>query len=99
MKFQDYYSFAGSSSRPDIHYFQFTPTLLYRIDRKNWIMIDTEMKTNWLQDNRTVFRSGIQLGRMFNRKVGFWIKPEIPWGNNRDLDWVLKFTMVLADVR
>ncbi len=48
------------------------------------------------EDNRTSFRSGIQLGRMFNSKIGFWIKPEIHWGNNREADWVLKFTMILA---
>ena len=96
VKFQDFYSFAGKSNRSDIHYFLVTPTVLYRINRKNWILLDTEMKTNWLADNRTSFRSGIQLGRMFSPKFGFWIKPEIPWGNNREADWVLKFTMILA---
>lgn len=95
-KFQDFYSFAGNTNRRDFHYFLVTPTVLYRIDRKNWILLDTEVKTNWLAGNRTSFRSGILLGRMFSPKIGFWIKPEIPWGKNRESDWVLKFTMVLA---
>jgi len=96
VKFQDFYSFAGKSNRPDIHYFLITPIVQYRINRKNWILLDTEMKRNWLADNRTSFRSGIQLGRMFSPKFGFWIKSEIPWGKNREADWVLKFTMILA---
>ena len=96
VKFQDFYSFAGKSNRSDIHYFLVTPTVQYRINRKIWILLDTEMKTNWLAENRTSFRSGIQLGRMFSPKIGFWIKPEIPWGNNREADWILKFTIILA---
>ena len=96
LKLQDYYSFYGDSDKPDIHYFQVTPTILYRLNRKNFIVLDTEMKTNWLADNRTSFRTGIQFGRMMNRKMGFWIKPEIPWGNNKELDWVLKFTLIFA---
>lgn len=96
LKVQDYKSFAGDSDRADIHYLIVTPTVMYRLNRKNWIVVDTEMKTNWLADHRTSYRSGFQFGRMINRRMGMWVKPEIPWGANKELDWVLKFTVIVV---
>lgn len=95
-KFQDFVSFAGSGNRPEIHFHLITPTLLWRYSRKSWILLDTETKINWRLDNRVSYRSGVQFGRMFNRKIGFWVKPEIPWGKNREGDWFLKFAVILA---
>ena len=94
-KFQDFISFAGNGNKPEIHYHLITPTLLWRYSRKSWILVDTETKINWQLDNRVSYRSGIQFGRMFNRRVGLWVKPEIPWGKNREGDWFLKFALVL----
>jgi hypothetical protein len=95
-KFQDVISFAGNGNRPDIHYLLITPTLMWRYSRKSWILLDTEGKINWQLDNKSSFRSGLQFGRMFNRKFGLWVKPEIPWGNHREGDWFLKFGLILA---
>ena len=96
VKLQDFFSFAGNGTRLDIHYLLTTPTLLWRTSRKNWILVDAESKTDWERDGRTSLRAGVQLGRMFNPKVGFWIKPEFPFGRNREGDWTLKLTLVLA---
>jgi len=94
-KFQDFISFAGNGNRPEIHYHLITPTLLYRYTRKSWILLDTEAKINWQLDNRVSYRSGVQFGRMFNSRIGLWVKPEIPWGKNREGDWFLKFAVVI----
>src|SRR5262245_34749625 len=95
-KFQDFVSFAGNGNRPEIHNLLITPTLLWRYSRKSWILLDTEAKINWELDIRISYRSGVQFGRMFSRKIGLWVKPEIPWGKNREADWFLKFAVVLA---
>lgn len=95
-KFQNFFSYAGSETRADVNYLLITPTFLWRITRKNWIVLDAESKTNWESDHRTSYRVGLQLGRMFNRKVGVWVKPEIPFGANREGDWTMKFTLILA---
>ena len=96
VKFQDFISVAGNGSRPDVHYFLITPTLLWRFTKQSWISLDSESKTNWERENATSFRSGVQLGTMLNRNVGFWVKPEFPWGQHREGDWTLKFTLILA---
>jgi hypothetical protein len=95
-KFQDVISFAGNGTRPEIHYHLITPTLMWRYSPKSWILLDTEAKINWRLDNRTSYRSGVQFGKMFNRKFGLWVKPEFPWGEHREADWFLKFAVILA---
>jgi hypothetical protein len=95
-KVQDFMSFAGNGTRPDIHYTLITPTLMWRYSRKSWILLDTETKINWERDHRTSYRSGVQFGRMFSRKFGLWVKPEIPWGKNREADWFLKFAVIIG---
>ena len=96
VRFQDYLSFAGQGDRPDIHYFVTAPALMWRYTRKSWILLDSEAKTNWERGGTTSFRSGVQIGAMLNRHVGVWVKPEFPWGEHREGDWTLKFTLILA---
>jgi hypothetical protein len=94
VKAQDFFSFSGDDKRPNIHFLLTTPTLLYRLTPRWWILVDTESKTNWERDNRTSFRSGVQVGRIFRRRFAVWIKPEVPWGGNREGDWALKVALV-----
>ena len=96
VRFQDYFSFAGQSDRPDIHYFVTAPAVMWRYTKKAWILLDTEAKTNWENRGNTSFRYGVQIGTMLNRHVGFSVKPEFPWGEHREGDWTLKFTLILA---
>ena len=93
VKVQDFVSLAGSEDRPDVHFMLTTPGLLWHLDQKSWILVDTEGQTNW-KNNTTNFKSGLQVGRVFSRHIAFWVKPEIPWGPNRQGDWTIKFTML-----
>jgi len=90
VKFQEFESFAGPSSRPDISYLLITPTVLWRVSRRYWVLVDSESRTSWTLDGTTSYRSGLLVGRMFTPRVGFSMKAEVPWGNHRLGDWTLK---------
>jgi hypothetical protein len=94
VKFQNFVSFAGPHGRSDINQLLITPTLLYRVTKRWWIVADTESKIDWERDRQTSFVSGFQVGYMFRRGLGVWVKPEVPWGENRQGDWNLKFTLL-----
>lgn len=70
IKFQNFVSVAGEDDRPDINYFLVTPTSLRRISRSWWIVVDSESKIDWERDNRTSFKSGLQVGKMMSPRVG-----------------------------
>lgn len=90
VKVQNFTSFAGDSDRSDINHLLITPLLVRTVGQNFWILIDTETKTNWEADGRTGVKSGFQFGRRAGRAYGFWVKPEVWWGPNRDGDWNLK---------
>jgi hypothetical protein len=90
VKFQDFISFAGDSNRPDVHYLTVTGSLLYRTSKRWWIVADTETNTNWQNSGTTWFKSGLLLGRMVSPRVGAWMKLEIPYGDYRVGEWILK---------
>jgi hypothetical protein len=90
VKIQDYVSFAGQNDRADIHYMTLTPVLLMKLSERWWVGVDTEAKVNWEQDNKWSYKSGVFILRMWTKSFGTWIKPEIPWGTNREGDWNLK---------
>ncbi len=90
VKVQDYISFAGQSDRADIHNMTVTPTYLVRLSSKWWIGADTEGKVNWEDSDRWSFKSGVFIMRLWTRTYGTWIKPEIPWGPNREGDFNIK---------
>ena len=94
LKFQEYVSFAGNSSRPDVDYFLVTPTILWRITRKSWVLVDEESHTDFENSSRTWYKAGFQVGRALNTKFGAWIKPEFLWGGSRPGDFNLKFSLV-----
>jgi hypothetical protein len=94
VKVQDVISVAGVSDRPDIHYLLVTPTLLYRPVQRLWVVADVESRTNWENNNRADFRAGFQVGRVIGNKLGFAVKPEIPFGGRKVGDWTLRFSVI-----
>jgi hypothetical protein len=90
VKVQDYISFAGQDDRADIHYMTVQPFLIMKLSDKWWAGADSEAKINWEQDNRKSYKSGVILLRMWTKSFGTWVKPEFPWGSNREGDWNLK---------
>jgi hypothetical protein len=94
VKVQNFTSFAGDSDRRDINHLLITPIYIRTVGRNFWILLDTETKTNWEDDGRTGVKSGLQFGRRAGRAYGFWIKPEVWWGPNRDGDWNLKIGLL-----
>jgi len=94
VKFQDYISVAGDNDRPDIHYFLVSPTLLHRLAKSWWFVVDSESRTDWKRDNTTSYKSGLLIGKMFSPRFGTSAKVEIPWGPRRAGDWTLKLTAI-----
>jgi hypothetical protein len=90
VKVQDYISFAGQEDRADIHYLTVTPLLAMKLSERWWVGADTEAKVNWARDNQRSYKSGVVLLRMWAKGFGTWIKPEIPWGPNREGDFTIK---------
>jgi hypothetical protein len=90
VKTQDYISFAGQSDRADVHYMTVQPFLIGKLSDKWWAGVDSEVKVNWEQDNHKSYKSGVVLLRMWTKNFGTWVKPEIPWGPNREGDWNFK---------
>jgi hypothetical protein len=60
-----------------------------------WAGMDTEAKVNWERDNQRSYKSGVFLLRMRTKSFGTWVKPEIPWGSNREGDWAVKASFFL----
>jgi len=94
VKVQNFVSIAGDEARPDFNYLLITPIWLRSIKRHWWVMLDTETKTNWEDDNRTGVKSGVQVGRAFGGRFGVWVKPEVWWGPNQSGQWNLKVGLV-----
>ena len=95
VKLQNFVSFAGAGSRPDVNYLLTTPTVFYRFHRRWWVLLDTEAKTNWERDHRVSFRSGIQVGHAVSPRIALFVKNEAPWGEHREGDWALKVGMIV----
>jgi len=99
VRLHQFVSFAGPSDRRDTNYLLTAPTLLYRFHPRWWIVLDTEMKTDWEQDNHASFRSGLQIGYFVTPLFAIAIKPEVPWGGHREAapsipgNWALKLTI------
>ncbi len=90
LKIQDWISFAGSPGRPDVHFLQVTPTSLWRITKRWYVLADAESLTNWEKHGQTSYKGGFLLGVMLSRRTGISLKAEIPFGANRLGDWTLK---------
>lgn len=94
VKVQNFFSVAGDDKRPNVHKLLITPAVLFRPERRSFLLFDTEASINWKLKRHTGFKSGVQIGRFFWPKVALWVKPEFGWGGNRVLDWSVKFAMV-----
>jgi len=93
LKMQDYISVAGDDARADVHYLATTPYLLVLLKKRWWLQLETEAKTNFEASADTSFKSAVAIGRMLNRNMGVWIKPEVPWGPHREGDFTLKTSL------
>ena len=96
VKVQDWISFEGDSSRPDVHYLTVTPTFLWRVAKKWWMLLDGESNTNWKVQDQTSFKSGFLVGRMLSHTTGVSLKAELPFGGHRQGDWTLKAVFFLT---
>jgi hypothetical protein len=96
VKFQDWFSFAGQSNRPAVHYLTVTGYFLHRISKQWWGLLDAESNTDWMSDGKTWFKAGGLFGVMINNRVGVWIKGEIPFGQYRTADWAIKGSVFLT---
>jgi len=90
IKFQGWYSFAGQANRQDVHYLTVTPSILLSFSTRWWVFLDTESNINWLKERHTWFRSGALLGYMISNRLGVSVKGEIPFGQYRPFDWIVK---------
>ena len=90
VRVQEHVSFAGDSARRDINFSEVVPTLLRSFRRRWWVLADTNMSTDWESSGLTVFRSGLEIGRVMTPHFGLSLKPEIPWGPHRTADYTLK---------
>jgi hypothetical protein len=90
VKIQDWISFAGSPSRPDVHFLTVTPTFLWRLSKRWWVLADAETNTNWMKEDQTNYKAGFLVGRMLSRRVGVSLKAEVPFGRYRQGDWTVK---------
>ncbi|MBI3483828.1 MAG: hypothetical protein HY012_01570 [Acidobacteria bacterium] len=93
VRLHQFSSFAGNGNRTDVNYLLVAPTLLYRFHRRWWVLVDTEIKTDWEFDNRRAYRSGFEIGHVVNPRFALAVRSEIPWGKNREGDWTLKIIL------
>jgi hypothetical protein len=96
VKIQDWFSFAGQSNRSTVHYFIVTGLFLRRFARQWWTLLDAESRTDWLDDGKTWYKFGAQIGWMPTHRVGVWLKGEIPFGPYRPSDWIVKGSVFIT---
>jgi hypothetical protein len=83
VKIQDWFSFAGASSRPSVHFLTVTPTILWRIGPSSWTLVDEESNTNWEAGGSTWAKVGFELGTLLSRGHGISLKSEYQFGGSR----------------
>jgi hypothetical protein len=76
IRFQNVFSVAGKSSRPDINYFVAAPAVIGHLYKKWWYTADTELRWNWKSSLGSGV-SGFLVGRLVKGKFGIAFKPEI----------------------
>lgn len=90
VKVQDWFSFAGDGDRPDVHYLTVTPTVLWRLSKRWWTLVDAESNTNWERNARTFGRGGLLFGYMVTPRLGLSLKYEAYFADPKAADWALK---------
>lgn len=94
IKFQQFVSFAGAGSRPDLSYLLVTPLVRWRVKQKSWVILTAESRTNFKPVNSTWYKAGIQFGHIVSKKLAVWVEPNILWGPTRPGNFSLKFSFV-----
>ena len=94
VRVQNSMTVGSDAERPDFNLFIVAPTFVHTVGGRFWVLADTETRTDWLQDERTSIKSGVQFGRAIAGRVGVWVKPEVWWGPNPGGQWNLKFGVV-----
>jgi len=90
LRLHEHVSFAGDPARPEVNYLQIVPTVMYNFTKGWWVLFDTEARTDWEDQHRVSFRSGVELGHVVVKRMGLAVKPEIAWGADRREDWALR---------
>jgi hypothetical protein len=93
MSLQGRVSYAGGANRRDVRALAFRPMTMIRVRRLWWMLFDSEAKTDFVGDNRALFRSGVEVGRAFPPAFALGVKPEAAWGPRREIEWALKLTL------
>jgi hypothetical protein len=83
VKVQDFFSFAGDSSRASVHVLTVTPTIFWRIGLTSWTLVDAESNTNWKAGASTWAKVGFELGTLLARGHGLALKAEYQFGGSR----------------
>jgi hypothetical protein len=96
IKIQDWFSFAGQANRQDVHYLTVTPLILLRFSTRWWVLLDTESNTDWLKEGHTWCKSGALVGYMISNRLGVGLKAEIPYGQYRLFDWIIKASLFVT---
>jgi hypothetical protein len=96
IKVQDWFSFAGQSNRPGVHYLTVTGLIIRRISKKWWVLFEAESNTDWKNSGSTWYKAGGLVGLMLTNRVGVWVKGDIPFGNDRIGDWSIKASLFVT---
>ncbi len=94
LKAQEVISLGGSTERPDLNTLLLTPTGVWRLGGRGWLLADTEVKRDWI-NAVTYYKSGVQIGTRFGNGKAAWIKVEVPYGPDRQADWIVKTSFYL----
>jgi hypothetical protein len=73
-----------------------TGSILRRISKAWWGLLDAETNTDWMNDGRTWCKAGGLVGLMLSNRVGIWVKGEFPFGQYRPCDWIIKGSVFIT---
>jgi hypothetical protein len=59
-------------------------------------MLDAESNTDWKRNGSTWYKAGGLVGLMISNRVGVWVKAEIPFGQYRLFNWVMKGSVFIT---
>jgi hypothetical protein len=96
VKVQEWIGFAGDPDRADVHYLTVTSTFLWRVTRRSWGLVDLETRSDWEDGGRTWAKAGFLLGAMLTPRHGVSLKAELPFGEARPFDWILKMVFFVT---
>ncbi len=87
-------SIAGPSTRRALNFLEVTPLMSWRLPHHRWVLVTAESHTDFKNSNRTWFKGGVQVGRVFSKKVAAWIEPNVFWGGTRPGSFTVRLGIV-----